>query len=129
MSVLRDLSFGGKNEIIILEKLQDTYQGLTQTDTFHPFDYFHDNTFFELKSRRCNHDTYPDTMIGHNKIKYALDNPQFNYVFLFKFMDGLYKHHFEPTRNYSIRKGGRLDRGKPEFRNYCYIPIEDLILI
>ena len=129
MSILRDLSFGNKNETIILEKLQETFPDIIQTETFHPFDYFNTDTFFELKSRRCNHDTYPDTMIGHNKIKYALDNPQFNYVFLFKFLDGLYKHHFDPTRNYELRKGGRMDRGKPEFRNYAYIPIDELTFI
>ena len=129
MSILRDLSFGNKNECVILEKLQKDFPDCVKTTNYHPFDYFADNTYFELKSRRINHNTYDTTMIGYNKIKYAKNHPEFNYVFLFKFNDGLYKHHYDPNKEYTISKGGRYDRGKAEISDYAFIPICDLTLI
>ena len=122
----KDLTFGIKNENEIITLLPpDT----VKTPSNHPFDFLSGDTYFELKSRRCNHNTYADTMIGNNKILYAKQYPDKNYVFLFKFADGLYKHHFDPKKEYSVRQGGRCDRGRPEYKDYIFIPIEELDLV
>jgi hypothetical protein len=128
MSKTNDLLYGKKSECEIIKVLQAQYENVKQTKQNHPFDFIAENTYFELKSRRCNHDTYPDTMIGFNKIQYARQYPDKNYVFLFKFIDGLYKHHFIPEKQYTLRQGGRYDRGQPEIKQYAYIPISDLTL-
>ena len=31
--------------------------------------------------------------------------------------------------NYIFAKGGRCDRGRPEFQQYCYLPISDCEVI
>jgi hypothetical protein len=122
----KDLEFGNKSECEILKILQGKHTIVEQTEPNHPFDFLAGNTYYELKSRRCNHNTYPDTMIGYNKLQYARQYPDKDYVFLFKFNDGLYKHIFVPEKKYTLRQGGRHDRGKAEIKQYAYIPINDL---
>jgi hypothetical protein len=124
-----DYSFGIKCENQVIQVLKETYPDILKTAQNHPFDFITGNTFFELKSRRNNHNTYPDTMIGYNKIQYAKMNPDKNYVFLFKFLDGLYKHDFDPQKTYSVRQGGRIDRGAPEIKDYVFIPVKELSLV
>ena len=78
----------------------------------------------ELKTRRVSKERYPDTMIGHNKICRALcDTTDMEYQFFFIFTDGLYVWDFHPDE-YSVRKGGRTDRGKDEIKDYAFIPTE-----
>jgi len=128
----KDIYFGMQSELSVLEFLKTDYPDIQKTEpSSHPYDFVTtvDNqvTYFELKTRRCNSFTYPDTMIGYNKILYAKKYPDKNYVFLFKFCDGLFKHHFNPNKEYTVRKGGRYDRARPEISNYAYIPITELI--
>jgi len=125
----KDLSFGLQNENEIILVLKKDFPNVIKTASNHPFDFITDNTYFELKSRRCNHNTYPDTMIGYNKILYAKKYPDKNYIFLFKFNDGLYKHHYDPQKEYTIKQGGRWDRGRQEIKDYAYIKKEDLIVV
>lgn len=83
----------------------------------------------ELKTRRCSHDRYPDTMIGQNKIVRAEnDKSDTIYRFFFIFTDGLYCWDFNKNE-YTTRKGGRTDRGKNEIKDYCFIKTEYLTLI
>jgi hypothetical protein len=124
-----DYVYGIKSENEVIACLKQTHPEILKTAQNHPFDFVTNDTFFELKSRRNNHDTYPDTMIGYNKIQYARMNPDKNYVFLFKFLDGLYKHDFDPQKNYSVRQGGRTDRGAPEIKDYVFIPVKELTLV
>lgn len=123
-----DLTFGRRCECEIMKILQEQHETVLQTEENHPFDFIAGDTYYELKSRRCNHNTYPDTMIGYNKIQYARQYPDKNYVFLFKFNDGLYKHHFAQEKNYTLRQGGRYDRGRAEIKQYAYIPVSELTL-
>ena len=68
-------------------------------------------------------------MIGLNKIEYARKHPDKTFIFLFRFIDGLYQHIFDQKKNYTVKIGGRQDRGKDEFKQYVYIPVEDLALL
>ena len=83
----------------------------------------------ELKTRNNTYNKYPSTMVGYNKIKIAEeDNTDKKYKFLFLFKDGLYCWDFEKDK-YTIKTGGRRDRGLYEYKQYAYIPIEELYLI
>jgi hypothetical protein len=67
-------------------------------------------------------------MIGFNKLQFANqpENVDKQFVFLFKFNDGIFKHHFDKNKEYTVRKGGRFDRNRPEISLYAYIPIKEL---
>ena len=122
-----DLTFGIKSEEEVFTYLKTKFSEVCKTAMNHPFDFVTSDSYFELKTRRVNHDTYPDTMIGLNKILFARKNPDKNYVFLFKFLDGLYEHRFDPNKDYSVRRGGRTDRGSAEIKDYVYIKVCDLV--
>lgn len=102
---------------------------------YNTFDLRNKDIIAEVKTRRCKHNQYPTTMIGHNKIKEAIDNhDNFTYDFFFVFSDGLYRWRFwdkddEDSMCYSIGNGGRTDRGYNEIKKYAYIKIEHLELI
>jgi len=122
-----DLNFGSRQEDIILKKIQEKVNpDFVKTPQHHPYDYTDGETYIELKSRRCKHNSYPDTMIGYNKLKYAINRPDKEFIFLFNFQDGIYKHKFNPKKNYKIKDGGRCDRGKIETAKYAYIPLCEL---
>jgi hypothetical protein len=87
------------------------------------FDYIGNNKYIELKTRSFEHTKYPDTMIGLNKIKYAQANPDKEFYFVFAFTDGLYYYKYNPDDILNYRKGGRVDRGYKEIKEYAYIPI------
>ena len=124
-----DLKFGLENENSVLTFLKEKVNiDIIKTPKFHFFDFFspQTNTYYELKTRRVKHNTYPDTMCGANKLNFAEQNPENKYIFLYKFTDGLYYHEWDTEKQYEIRVGGRCDRGKIESSNYFYIKREDL---
>jgi hypothetical protein len=47
-------------------------------------------TKIELKSRNLRHNAFPTTMLGNNKVVNALKDKEYQYVYLFGFLDGLY---------------------------------------
>ena len=121
----KDISFGDINEKNCKPIIEQITGKLTKTSSFHSFDYYNDTYFVELKSRRCNKNTYPTTMVGYNKIKKAIDSTK-TYLFCFKFYDGLFYHIYDPKVIYEIKKGGRCDRNCLEISDYLFIPVEDL---
>jgi hypothetical protein len=58
-----------------------------------------------------------------NKKKYAQGNPDKEFYFVFAFTDGLYYYKYNPDDILNYRKGGRVDRGYKEIKEYAYIPI------
>lgn len=114
---------------VILQKYFNV--NLYKLSQFHEFD-FKDNygIYYEVKSRNNNHDKYPTTMIGYNKVQFAnkLDEPVY---FIFNFLDGVYYYEYEPSKlnELEIKIGGRCDRGIEEYKKYCYIGIDKLIKI
>ena len=68
-------------------------------------------------------------MIGLNKIKYAQSNPDKDFYFVFAFTNGLYYWKYNADDKLNYRKGGRIDRGYKEIKEYAYIPISLLTYI
>jgi hypothetical protein len=127
MSKSYDISFGENNEITVFNQLKDKFDTLKKTKKYDEFDYETATLKIELKSRRCNHDKYPTTMIGLNKIK-KCEDPNMRYLFIFKFEDKTLWCEYDVNvfENFEVKQGGRCDRGKVEVTNYCYIPISYL---
>jgi hypothetical protein len=126
----KDLKYGFEIEDKILSYLNNNVdKTIIKTEPYHSYDYFCEksNTYYELKSRRNNHDKYPDTMVGHNKLRWAKEHQDFNYVFLFNFTDGLYYHNYNNSKDYDVRVAGRCDRGQPELNKYFFIKKDDLL--
>ena len=121
-----DVTYGLEKEQEVKSLLENKFDTkLEKLSVFDPMD-FKDNkgNFFEIKSRRCNHDKYPTTMIGINKINEAKDHPDNNYFFVFVFLDGVYYYQYDGM--YMVQAGGRNDRCKNEYKPYAFIPVSML---
>lgn len=126
----QDFNLGIKSENKVLKFLNESYEDKFISTTQNcPFDFTNNQYNIELKTRNNTYNKYPSTMVGYNKIKIAEeDNTDKKYKFLFLFKDGLYCWDFEKDK-YTIKTGGRRDRGLYEYKQYAYIPIEELYLI
>ena len=124
---MADYKFGITQENILLPLLKETFENsLEKTkNKYCRYDFEGETILIELKSRRCQSNTYPTTMIGNNKLQMAKKQSKDVY-FCFGFTDGLFYHKFENDNEYHIEKGGRYDRGKAEINDYVYIPISQL---
>ena len=72
----KDLELGanGENKTqAIIEKFL-SIKLTKSTDKYATFDYYNDNTFIELKTRRVKHNTYSTLMFGYNKFKKGLEH-------------------------------------------------------
>lgn len=101
---------------------------LNNTPIYHEYDFISEDciSYFELKGRNVKHNHYRDTMIGYNKIEKIKElNKKSKIYFVFKFTDGIYycRYNKKIKNNSIIKKGGRCDRGRPEFKKYLFIPI------
>jgi len=123
----KDYSFGVQKEVELLPILRKFFSDETiiQLDRHNIFDYKGDNKYIELKSRNNSYNKYPTTMIGYNKIKKALEVDEEVY-FVFNFTDGVYYYQFDRDKELEIKQAGRNDRGRPEIKDYYFIPIEIL---
>ena len=123
----KDYTFGIKKEIELLPIIKKAFndETITQLDRLNVFDYKGDNKYIELKSRNNSYNKYPTTMIGYNKIKKALELNEDVY-FIFNFTDGIYYYKFDRDKELEIKQAGRRDRGRPEIKDYYFIPIEIL---
>jgi len=127
MSFENDYAFGLDGERSLLNSMSKHF--LTKTEEFEPFDFKNSKMCIELKTRRNTKNAYPTTMVGANKVKVAeQDTSGKRYVFAFKFTDGTYFVEYEKALfdTFEISEGGRCDRGRPEMRDYCYIPVSCL---
>lgn len=126
-----DLSLGLDAEDSLLETIRRHFgSDLEKTGHYARFDYESDTALVELKTRRCLSTTYPDTMIPYSKVKYLREVARHKRaIFVFNFRDGVFYHEFNRANNYKVKEGGRCDRGRPEFQQYCFIPKEELLPI
>jgi len=126
----QDFNLGIKSENKVLKFLNESYEDKFISTTQNcEFDFTNNQYNIELKTRNNTYNKYPSTMVGYNKIKIAEeDSTDKKYKFLFLFEDGLYCWDFEKDK-YTIKTGGRRDRGLYEYKQYAYIPIEELYLI
>ena len=122
----KDYEKGISNEDRVLEFLnKDNVNKFCKCSKNYEFDFINSEYTIELKSRNNNHNTYPSTMCGYNKLKIAEEDTENKYKFLFLFKDGLYEWNFKKDE-YTVKKGGRKDRGKFEYKDYAYINISNL---
>ena len=90
---------------------------------------------FELKSRNLRHNSYDKTMIGNNKIKNALKDTEYEYIYFFGFMDGLYEWKLtrENIEKCKTNTGGvTLSYEYTPFndkKEHLFIPVNDLVKI
>lgn len=115
-------------EIEVIKILQKKFKmKLYFTKEYDLYDFVNEfkNIFFELKGRNNTYNKYPTTMIGYNKVLECIKNKQNKYYFVFKFTDGLYycRYSKKLIKQCEIKRGGRCDRGKAEFKQYLFIPI------
>lgn len=94
----KDLSFGEKNEKQLVDIFKELWRKVEETNRtdildFKLIDKKGRDVWLELKTRRCEKDTYSDTMIWLNKLIEAYkryDTDGTYTLFLFKFTDGIY---------------------------------------
>ncbi len=94
----KDLEWGLGKEKELTEELKEMWRQVIETATTDVLDFKIEDkngneVWLELKSRRCEKDTYPDTMIWLNKLieAYKRYNDSWLYtLFLFKFTDWIY---------------------------------------
>jgi hypothetical protein len=127
-------------EPLIFEKYGDVKRTCKKTH-FIIYDWDSNKTKVELKTRNNNHNTYPTTMIGFNKVmNWGKDETDKKYFFLFGFLDGLYE--WELTQeNYDAIGGEDAVRWDDDFeygasfttfnnkKKHLYIPVDKLIKI
>ena len=121
-----DYEFGRKFETILKNYLnkKDTNKYELFEYKKYPFDLYNSEYICELKTRyNITKDTYPTTIFGASKLTKMKEDKK--YVFYFIFTDGLYKWDYNP-KEYYIAENGRRDRGRPEFKNHCNIPVKYL---
>ena len=128
-----------KKAIIILQ--QHFNFPLIKLDYYNAFDFYNETerVYIELKSRRCQINTYESTIVGMNKINKAkiLARKNNNVYFCFYFTKTDYsecdlyfwKFNLIDYDKCEFKAGGRVDRGKSEIKKYCYIPISLLTKI
>lgn len=125
-----DICFGGKKEIEYKTILENCYDCslVKTTNKYAPYDFYGDNVFIELKSRRIRHTQYPTTVIGYNKLMTAQKNAEKGqFHFVFGFTDGIYALHYNSNKEFlhSLRpRSLSLRRG--DSCNVIDIPIEML---
>ena len=127
----KDLNFGIDSEDKNLEILQNYFKcKLKKTDSKNEFDFIdrEKKILIELKTRKNKLNKYPTTMIGYNKIKQAVEKIKDGYVIYlcFQFEDYLTYYKFEQNYPKWRSIGGRGDRGREEYKQYYYIPIDKL---
>lgn len=104
-----------------------------ETDKWCEYDFFKDDIYIELKSRKCKYETFPTTIIGTSKIdKYKeilrKDPNKKIYIFV-NFLGDLYYWLYTPENDYKITEIKRKDRSYLPGVPHLNIPIEDLTKI
>ena len=85
-----DLQFGKNKELEIKEMLECYFSTTLQISSkYGLMDFFNDDIYIELKSRRNTYNKYNTTIIGSNKIDYVKTLNKKSY-FVFFFIDGLF---------------------------------------
>jgi hypothetical protein len=119
-----DLVFGKLKEVEIKEILEQYFNTTLQTSSkYNLIDFYNDDIYIELKSRRNTYSKFDTTIIGSNKIDYAKSLNK-KVIFVFNFIDGLYFieysnifDSFDLCEQYIIRDN------KKELKTNYHIPI------
>lgn len=131
-----DYNFGKKGEketLPILNKFFNTE--MVEQSRYAPFDFICKNNtiFFELKTRKCCHNTYQTLWINYDKVRQAKEglrnNPDRKYYFAFNLYDGIWYIQYDEEVFSKFKEGSfqRRDRDvlQPE-QHILNIPVEYL---
>lgn len=125
MNFICDYNMGKLNEDKVYNmicKFWSDRQIAKSNDVYSNYDFFDSKYKYELKSRRCEHDKYPTTLIPEMKCHKKT-------YLLFLFNDGLYyiRYRKDKFNNYDKKLFVKDREDKKDVcKNYYYIPIEDL---
>ena len=121
-----DINFELQKEIELLPMLKTYFndETINRLGKNNVFDYIGNNKYIKLKSRSNNCNKYPTTMRGYNKIIKAPTLIEDVY-FVFCFIDYLYYYKYDKDQELEVKYNhcSRIERGKPEIKTYCFIPI------
>lgn len=119
-----DYKFGTAQEDLVLPKLKAFFgrEIKKSEDKFAKSDYYDDEYYYEMKSRKVEYNRYPTTMITEDKLR---DDKKL--VLLFNFTDGMYfieydKEKFDKYERQMFSRAGYKWNEKP----HLYIDIKDL---
>ena len=123
-----DLDFGNTAELSLQQQFENHFDcKLNQTPPKHLFDFINEEKkiMLELKTRRNTKNQYNTTMVGYNKIQEAqrLKQEGWSIYFVFYFTDNVCFYEFDSIHNDWVKNGGRRDRGRLEYKQYYYIPV------
>ena len=124
---ITDLKWGKLREIKLKEILELYFNATLQTSTkFGLIDFYNDDLYIELKSRRNAYCKFNTTIIGSNKIDYVKTLNKKS-LFVFNFIDGLYYIEYSPLfDSFDICEEYIYRDGKKELKRNYHIPIECL---
>ena len=120
-------AYGKAQEIKILPHLREFFQrDIHPTQgRYDKYDFWDEDTNYEVKSRTTPYKRYPTTMITMNKC--CVCDKGRDLILLFNFTDALYYIKFDPEKfkAYRTEMFSRLNEVFDE-KEHIYIPIEDL---
>ena len=118
--------FGVEQEKIILPILKKQFGDDLELskDRYAKYDAYNDQYCVEIKSRTCEYNKYPTTLLTCNKI-HVTDRQM---IFVFNFTDGIYyiKYNDEGFKKY-FKKAYSRSKLSFDYKLYYFIPIEELI--
>ena len=122
-----DLVFGKLKEVEIKEILEQYFNTKLNTSSkYNLIDFYNDDIYIELKSRRNTYQKYNTTIIGSNKIDYVKTLNKKCY-FVFCYLDGLYYIEYSNIfDSFDICEEYIFRDGKKELKTNYHIPIECL---
>ena len=136
---LSEYEYGLKWEQILHPVFNDIFnKEFKDTDKFCVYDFFKDNIYIELKSRKIKKDAFPTTIVGMYKINHTKSmvthNPNKEYYYFFKFIDDdehlyYWKYNEEDMEDWKITNIQRRDRKNKKPVPHLNIPIDKLTKI
>ena len=126
-----DYQMGVMNERVVYEPLKEFFKtDLKPTlDMYSKYDFYDENTTYELKTRDCKLNSFSTTLIAEDKI-IPTNKRQY---FIFNFHDAIacIKYDKEAFKNYKVGlyKRNRRDDFTDNLKNHIYIPVGDLTII
>ena len=123
-----DLQFGKNKELEIKEMLECYFTTTLQVSSkYGLMDFYNDDLYIELKSRRNTYNKYNSTIIGSNKIDYVKTLNKKSY-FVFFFIDGLFLIEYSDNifNSFDICEQYIFRDNKKELKINYHIPIECL---
>lgn len=122
-----DLNFGKQKEMEIKNMLEAYFKTTLQISSkYNLIDFYNDEIYIELKSRRNTYEKYNTTIIGKNKIDYCKSLNKKCY-FVFSYLDGIYFIEYTALfDSFNIVDEYIFRDGKKELKINYHIPIEHL---